>query len=153
MLKILHHGGLAALIVIDRNDLMPIARQHRRELADVGADIPDTTERPLSRTHPVNIGNPVEMPIRYLVEKVLDKVGGRSKFVFEPPPVDDPIQRCSDITVAREKLKCAPKNRPRNGLTKTIALFDELLNTTGTSPAWGVSGRGPQFRILVRRPV
>src|SRR3982751_4231796 len=61
-------------------------------------------------TGPVNIGNPVEMPIRQLAQAVIKLVGGRSKIVqARPLPVDDPLQRCPDITLAREKLKWEPK--------------------------------------------
>ena len=42
-------------------------------------------------TGPVNIGNPVEMPIRHLAEKVLAMVNGKSKLVFQPLPADDPL--------------------------------------------------------------
>ena len=80
-------------------------------------------------TGPVNIGNPVEMPIRHLAEKILEKVGGRSRLVFEPLPVDDPMQRCPDITLAREMLKWEPKVALDDGLTKTIAFFDDLLKS------------------------
>ena len=80
-------------------------------------------------TGPVNIGNPVEMPIRHLAEKVLEKVGGRSKLIFQPLPVDDPMQRCPDISLAREKLKWEPKVPLDQGLAKTIAYFDDLLKS------------------------
>src|SRR5712675_398153 len=48
-------------------------------------------------TGPVNLGNPVETPVRHLAEKVINMVGGRSKLVFQALPVDDPMQRCPDI--------------------------------------------------------
>ena len=88
-------------------------------------------------TGPVNIGNPVEMPIRHLAEKILDKVGGKSRLVFAPLPADDPMQRCPDITLAREALKWEPKVALDDGLTKTIAFFDELLKSNR-----GLSGIG-----------
>jgi len=78
-------------------------------------------------TGPVNIGNPVEMPVRQLAEKVLAMVGGKSKLVFQPLPVDDPMQRCPDITLARAALKWEPRVQLEEGLGKTIAYFDDLL--------------------------
>src|SRR6267143_280964 len=75
-------------------------------------------------TGPVNLGNPVEMPIRHLAEKILKLVNGKSKLIFQPLPVDDPMQRCPDITLAREKLKWEPKVALDQGLAKTIAYFD-----------------------------
>src|SRR5882762_4378285 len=51
-------------------------------------------------TGPVNLGNPVEMPIRHLAEKILKLVNGKSRIVqARPLPVDDPLQRCPDITL------------------------------------------------------
>ena len=88
-------------------------------------------------TGPVNIGNPVEMPIRHLADKILEKVGGKSRLVFAPLPADDPMQRCPDITLAREVLKWEPKVPLDDGLGKTIAFFDELLKSNR-----GVSGIG-----------
>lgn len=80
-------------------------------------------------TGPVNIGNPVEMPIRHLAEKVLAMVNGKSKLVFQPLPADDPMQRCPDISLAREKLQWEPKVALDQGLAKTVAYFDALLKS------------------------
>jgi UDP-glucuronate decarboxylase len=63
-------------------------------------------EAPDDFTGPVNLGNTVEMPIRHLAKTVLKLVSGKSKLVqARPLPVDDPLQRCPDITLARDKLK------------------------------------------------
>ncbi len=78
-------------------------------------------------TGPVNLGNPVEMPIKHLAEKILKLVNGKSKLIFQPLPVDDPMQRCPDITLARQELKWEPKVALDQGLAKTIAYFDGLL--------------------------
>jgi len=70
------------------------------------------------------------MPIRHLAEKVLKLVNGKSKLVqARPLPVDDPLQRCPDITLAREKLQWEPKVALDEGLAKTIAYFDGLLRS------------------------
>jgi UDP-glucuronate decarboxylase len=80
-------------------------------------------------TGPVNLGNPVEMPIKHLAEKILKLVNGKSKLIFKPLPVDDPMQRCPDISLARDKLKWEPKVQLDEGLGKTIAFFDALLKS------------------------
>ena len=80
-------------------------------------------------TGPVNLGNPVELPVKHLAEKIIAAVGGKSKLVFQPLPVDDPMQRCPDITLARDKLKWEPKVALDEGLAKTIAYFDGLLRS------------------------
>jgi UDP-glucuronate decarboxylase len=80
-------------------------------------------------TGPVNLGNPVEIPIRVLAEKVIGLVGGRSKLIINarPLPVDDPLQRCPDISLARKVLDWEPKVPLEEGLARTIAYFDALL--------------------------
>jgi len=74
-------------------------------------------------TGPVNIGNPGEFTMLELAEKVLAKVGGKSKIVFEPLPADDPKQRQPDITQAREKLGWEPTIPLDDGLGRTIEYF------------------------------
>jgi UDP-glucuronate decarboxylase len=80
-------------------------------------------------TGPVNLGNPVEMPVKHLAEKVLQLVNGKSKLIFQPLPIDDPMQRCPDISLARDKLKWEPKVALEQGLARTIAFFDALLKS------------------------
>jgi UDP-glucuronate decarboxylase len=78
-------------------------------------------------TGPVNLGNPVEITIRELAERVIRLTGAKSKLVFRPLPQDDPMQRCPDITLAKKVLGWEPKVKLEDGLTKTIAYFDALL--------------------------
>jgi nucleoside-diphosphate-sugar epimerase len=78
-------------------------------------------------TGPVNIGNPGEFTIRQLAEQVIDLTGSKSKIVSLPLPSDDPRQRKPDITLARKELGWEPTVELRQGLTKTIAYFEELL--------------------------
>ena len=80
-------------------------------------------------TGPVNLGNPVETPVKHLAEKILKLVNGKSKLVFQPLPADDPMQRCPDISLARDKLQWEPKVDLETGLLKTIDFFDKLLKS------------------------
>ena len=80
-------------------------------------------------TGPVNLGNPMELTIRELAEKIIQITGSRSQIVFEPLPCDDPKQRQPDITLASEKLGWEPRTSLEEGLTKTISYFRQLLNT------------------------
>jgi UDP-glucuronate decarboxylase len=82
---------------------------------------------PDSVTGPVNLGNPVEMTVRQLAERIIDLTNSRSKIEFRPLPVDDPTQRCPNITMAKEVLGWEPKVALDNGLKRTIAYFDGLL--------------------------
>lgn len=76
---------------------------------------------------PVNIGNPGEFTILELAEQVIELTGSKSKIIYEPLPQDDPMQRKPDITLAKKELDWEPKIALKEGLTKTIAYFDELL--------------------------
>jgi UDP-glucuronate decarboxylase len=78
-------------------------------------------------TGPVNLGNPVEMSIRELATRVIELTGSRSQLLAKPLPVDDPLQRCPDISLARRVLDWEPKVPLEQGLTRCIAYFDNLL--------------------------
>ncbi|MCH9049695.1 MAG: SDR family oxidoreductase [Proteobacteria bacterium] len=78
-------------------------------------------------TGPVNLGNPHELSIRELADNIIEITGSKSKIEHRPLPVDDPVQRCPDISLAREVLKWEPKVPLKEGLGRTVAYFDELL--------------------------
>ena len=84
-------------------------------------------ETPSDVTGPINIGNPHEFTIRELAELVIKLTGAKSKLRFEPLPSDDPRQRQPDISQAKLTLNWEPKTQLREGLTKTIAYFDNIL--------------------------
>jgi UDP-glucuronate decarboxylase len=90
-------------------------------------------------TGPINLGNPVEMPVRTLAETVLEMTGAQSRIVYRPLPQDDPMQRCPDISKAREVLDWAPTVQLREGLGRTIAYFDRLLaDLEGRAPTHSI---------------
>ena len=76
---------------------------------------------------PINIGNPQEFTIIDLATAVIDLTGSRSKVVHRPRPEDDPRQRRPDISKAQQMLNWEPHTPLKDGLTKTIAYFEELL--------------------------
>ena len=78
-------------------------------------------------TGPINLGNPVEATVAELAAMVLELTGSRSELRFAELPSDDPVRRCPDITRARASLDWEPATSLKDGLTKTIAYFDELL--------------------------
>ncbi len=84
-------------------------------------------ETPADVTGPVNLGNPYEIPVRTLAERVVALTGSRSTIVHRPLPTDDPMQRCPDITLARQLLKWEPTVDLDDGLNRTIAYFRRLL--------------------------
>ena len=79
-------------------------------------------------TGPINIGNPLEVTIRELADKVLAMIGGPSKLVFRPLPEDDPGQRKPDISRARETLGWEPRVGVHDGLQVTIDHFRQQLD-------------------------
>ncbi len=72
---------------------------------------------------PVNVGNPVEMPIRAFAETINRLTGNPAGIVYLPLPADDPKQRRPDITRARTILGWEPKVGLEEGLAETIAYF------------------------------
>ncbi len=78
-------------------------------------------------TGPVNIGNPEEYTIIELAKKIVEMTNSKSKFIYMPLPQDDPLQRCPDITLAKQKLDWEPKIKLEEGLKKTINYFDKIL--------------------------
>lgn len=82
-------------------------------------------------TGPVNLGNPDEITILELAEKVIDLTNSRSKIFFNPLPEDDPMQRQPDISLAKRELDWLPTIGLEEGLKRAIAYFDDLLRREG----------------------
>jgi UDP-glucuronate decarboxylase len=82
-------------------------------------------------TGPINLGNPVETTVRELAETIITMTGSRSKIETRPLPVDDPTQRCPDISRARNLLDWEPRVPLATGLERTIAYFNRLLSERG----------------------
>jgi UDP-glucuronate decarboxylase len=83
----------------------------------------DLKENPKS---PVNIGNPNEFTIKELASLVSSMIG-TDKFKNEPMPIDDPTNRCPDITLAKNLLGWEPKVQIKEGLEKTISYFRQIV--------------------------
>ena len=67
-----------------------------------------------------NIGNPNEITILHLAEKVISLTNSKSQIKFVELPEDDPMQRNPDITKANQKLNWYPEVLLEDGLIKTI---------------------------------
>lgn len=81
-------------------------------------------------TGPVNIGNPGEFTILELAQLIIELTGTRSRIDFKPLPEDDPRQRKPDISLAKEKLSWEPKVPLRDGISRTIDYFRQLLGAS-----------------------
>lgn len=75
---------------------------------------------------PVNIGNPSEITIAQFAEEIIKLTGTSQKVVYKPLPVDDPMQRQPDITLARKLLGWEPKVDRAAGLKITYDYFRSL---------------------------
>ena len=84
-------------------------------------------------TGPINLGNPHEIPVRDLAQRVIRLTNSRSRIVTQPLPEDDPMQRCPDISMARRLLNWQPRVDLDHGLEQTIHYFDKLLSERGES--------------------
>ena len=82
-------------------------------------------------TGPINIGNPHEIPVRELAERIIRLTGSRSILIHKPLPQDDPMQRCPDITLARDTLGWKPAVALDDGLRLTIDYFARVLAERG----------------------
>jgi UDP-glucuronate decarboxylase len=78
-------------------------------------------------TGPVNIGNPQEITIIELAQKIIALTGSRSRIIYKTLPENDPKRRRPDISLAREKLKWEPLVELEDGLRKTISYFEDCL--------------------------
>ncbi len=76
-----------------------------------------------SMTGPVNLGNPKELTVKEIAEKIISLVGSKSKIVYQELPENDPKKRQPDIAIARQKLGWEPKIPLEEGLKKTIEYF------------------------------
>lgn len=77
---------------------------------------------------PINVGNPTEITIRELAEKVIAATGSRSEMVDRPKVEDDPMQRRPDISLAKSALDWEPRTPLDEGLSHTIDYFRGVLS-------------------------
>ena len=78
-------------------------------------------------TGPVNLGNPEEYTVLELAQFIVNLTNSKSKIIRKDLPQDDPERRKPDISLAKTTLGWYPKVKLEDGLTRTIAYFDDLL--------------------------
>lgn len=76
---------------------------------------------------PVNLGNPIEMPVIDFAKIIIEATNSKSKIIFKELPKDDPVKRQPDISLAKEKLNWQPKYKLEDGLKKTIEYFENYI--------------------------
>ncbi len=74
-------------------------------------------------SYPVNIGNPSELDVIGIAEKIISITSSSSELVYRPLPEDDPKVRQPDISKARSVLGWEPQVSLDEGLERTIKWF------------------------------
>jgi UDP-glucuronate decarboxylase len=76
---------------------------------------------------PINLGNPNEFTILELAKVVIETTKSKSEIVNNPLPLDDPKQRCPDISLAKSTLNWEPTIQLKVGVEKTINYFKQII--------------------------
>ncbi|OUS01656.1 NAD-dependent dehydratase [Flavobacteriales bacterium 33_180_T64] len=77
-------------------------------------------------SYPINIGNPHEISIKDFAEEIIKLTNTSQKIVYKDLPVDDPMQRQPDISLAKKILNWEPKINREEGMKKTFKYFKGL---------------------------
>ena len=77
-------------------------------------------------SYPVNIGNPYEISIKEFAEEIIKLTNTHQKVVYKDLPVDDPLQRQPDISLAKKILNWEPKVGREEGMKITFNYFKTL---------------------------
>jgi dTDP-glucose 4,6-dehydratase len=80
-----------------------------------------------SHPGPMNIGNPGELSVLALAERIRALAGSSSPIAFVERPVDDPRVRRPDCSLAARELGWRPQVSRDDGLVRTIKWFAERL--------------------------
>lgn len=93
-------------------------------------DLIDGIEKVLYNNYgnPINLGNPEEVTIYDLAQRIKIITKSKSKIIFEPLPIDDPKRRCPDISLAKKILGWNPEVSLDNGLSLSLRYFKETLS-------------------------
>ena len=78
---------------------------------------------------PVNIGNPHELTVLEIAEKIIHLSGSTSTIIYESLPEDDPKVRRPDISRAKQLLHWSPAISLEEGLRRTIDYFRSKIQS------------------------
>ncbi|AXF16405.1 UDP-glucuronic acid decarboxylase family protein [Paraburkholderia caledonica] len=84
---------------------------------------------------PVNLGNPHEVSMREIAQRIVAITGSSSPLELHPLPTDDPWHRQPDISRARELLGWQPKTSLDDGLKETARYFRARIEATSEATA------------------
>ena len=108
-------------------------------------------DSPAGLTGPVNLGNPQEVPMLAVAQKIRALAASKSRIVFKQRPEDDPKRRRPDITLAAEKLGWTPSVSFDEGLRETIIYFDQIMRKNGKSAAGAIKVDGISRPVALTR--
>ncbi len=77
-------------------------------------------------TGPFNIGNPVEVSMLELANKIIEMIGSVSQIAYKELPADDPVRRKPDISLINKCIGWEPTVSLETGLAKTIDYFKSI---------------------------
>ncbi len=80
-----------------------------------------------SELGPINLGNAVEFTMLELAQQIIEQTDSKSKIVHKDLPLDDPKVRRPDLTKAEEILGYSAKVPLKDGLSKTIGYFADVI--------------------------
>jgi dTDP-glucose 4,6-dehydratase len=109
--------GITALLFIESRSTAPERTDRSRFL------VPQDKEMDEDVHNPVNLGNPRELRVIEIAERILEITGSKSSIDYRPLPVDDPKVRRPDIGRAISLLGWKPTVDLEDGLRKTIEYF------------------------------
>ncbi len=75
---------------------------------------------------PVNIGNPDEITIKDFAEEIIKLTNSNQKILYKELPIDDPMQRQPDITLAKKVIGWEPRVNRKQGMQRTFTYFQSL---------------------------
>jgi len=80
---------------------------------------------------PINLGNPHEISMRDMAQRILAITGSKSELCLRPLPADDPARRCPDISMAAHLLQWQPCVHVDQGLRQTVQYFENRFFRSG----------------------
>ena len=78
---------------------------------------------------PINLGNPNERNIKDIANKIRKLTSSKSEIIYKDLPLDDPVRRKPDISLAKRNLNWSPKVSLEDGLLSTIDYFSGLISS------------------------
>jgi len=78
-------------------------------------------------TKPVNLGNPDEITILDFAKEIITLSGGSSEIIYQTLPINDPLKRRPDISLAKKILDWKPVVSRKEGLERTLKYFKSII--------------------------